>query len=908
MVKRGLHLLALVVVVMALSPGWAQAEADFPQVLAQVFFSGNLQALPLPVLAHWQSAVSAEIVLVIAPLADVQRTGLPFRVLDAEAQPGAYTLAHRRPERAAALRPGVLDIGRPLLVDGPRLLVRATQAQAEHLMPLGFELQALGDVPLILAPAPATTAAALTHDETLVEEILAQVLERTLHTSVSGLSGETAVTVGGTPYTIMTRYTNSGTPITKATQYAYEQLQALGLSVSYHLWSRSGYSNRNVIGVIPGTTHANEIVLITAHLDSVSDAPGENPAPGADDNASGSAAVLLAADILSRYDLDRTVRFVLFTGEEQGLLGSYEYATTVYNAGDNIVAVYNMDMLAWDDLGGPDLDLFTRTSSNPGYAGDMVIANTFTSIVNTYALDLTPHIRSTGMGSSDHYPFWQRGFPAILAIEDYMGGDFNDHYHTTNDRLQVFNMPYFVDFVKASMGTATRLAGVTRRYPFEITTLATPDPVTAGELFTYTVLLTNTARAATTGMVVRTTLPAGVTFLDASDGGSLEGDTVFWRNQTLTVGATLPLTVRMRVSCVPSGTLLAGGATQATALSWPVAATGAPVTATTTASMPGAAFSFPEPVIRDYPVAFANLSQNATAYLWDFGDGVTTTTTSPVHTYMTTGSVTAILTASNSCFSDTVAHRLAVGEYGVLLAPEVSERVVAPGASVTHTLWLTNTGTVTDSYTLSLSSGEWASMLGIHAAVTSTVGPLPPGAVMPLTVTVTAPLEAISGTVDSLTLSAVSLGDPRVPPASALAQLETRVQELLPSLEYDVLLAPEVSEAHVRPGASVTYTLWLTNTGTVTDTYTLSLSGGVWPSVLSAAEVGPLTPGAAMMITVAVTAPLTMLPGNQDTLLLTAVSQQDPQAQPASATAQLRTRTLWVTYLPLVLLDFPPLR
>lgn len=915
MVKRSLHLLALVVMVIALAPGSAQAEGTPSSVLAQVFFFGNLEALPLPVLAHWRSAVGPEITLVIAPLADLQRCGSPFRVLDAEAQLGAYYLAHRRMDRVGALQPDLLDIGRPLLVDGPRLLVRATQAQAEHLLPLGFELQALGDVPLTLAPAPVTTAAALAHDETLVGEILAQVLERTLHTSVSGLSGETAVTVGGAPYTIATRYTNSGTPITKATQYVYEQLQALGLSVTYHPWTRSGYSNRNVVGVITGTTHADEIVLITAHLDSVSnrDTPSNNPAPGADDNASGSVAVLLAANILSHYDLDRTVRFVLFTGEEQGLLGSYEYATTVYNAGDNIVAVYNMDMLAWDALYGPDLDLFTRSASSPGYAGDMAIANTFASIVNTYALDLIPNIRSTGMGSSDHYPFWQRGYPAILAIEDYTGGDFNTYYHRSTDRLQVFNMPYYVDFVKASMGTAARLAGVTRRYPFVITTLATPDalypaPVTAGELFTYTVLLTNTARSATTGMVVRTALPEGVTYLGASAGGGLEGNTVFWRGKTLATGATLPLTVQLRVGCVPSGTLLAGGATQATALSWPVAATGAPVTVTTTASMPEAAFSFSEPVIRALPVTFANLSQNAETYVWDFGDSMTTTVAAPVHTYTTTGIVTATLTASNSCFSDTVAHRMVVGDYGVLLAPELSERMVAPGASVTHTLWLTNTGTMTDTYTLNLSDGEWVSTrctqrLGIHAAVTSTVGPLPPGSAMPLTVTVTAPLEAISGSVDSLTLNAVSLGDPRVPPASALAQLETRVQEELPPPEYGVLLAPEVSEAQVAPGASVTYTLWLTNTGTVTDTYTLNLSGGVWTGVPSAAEVGPLAPGATVMVTVDVTVPLTALSGYEDVLLLTAVSQQDPQAQPVSATAQLRTRTLWVMYLPLLLCD-----
>ncbi len=887
MVKRSLYLLLLTAWVIALMPGLAHAEVAPPRVLAQVFFSGRLDALPLPVTAHWQSAVGVEVVLVIAPLADLQRTGLPFRVLDAEAQPGGYYLAHRRMDRASALQPGALNFGKALLVDGSRLLVRATQAQAEHLILLGFELQWLGDVPVTLFPASVTTAAALAHDESLVGEILAQVLERTLHTAVSGLSGESAVTIGGAPYTITTRYTNSGTPITKATQYAYEQLQALGLSVSYHPWTLSGYSNRNVIGVINGTTHADEIVLITAHLDSVSnrDTPSNNPAPGADDNASGSAAVLLAADILSRYNLDRTVRFVLFTGEEQGLLGAYAYAATVQAAGDNIVAVYNMDMLAWDALYGPDLDLFTRTASSPGYAADMAIANTFASIVSTYALDLTPNIRSTGMGSSDHYPFWQRGYSAILAIEDYTGGDFNTYYHRSTDRLQAFNMPYYVDFVKASMGTAARLGGVTRRYPFRITTTAAPDPMAAGELFTYTVLLTNTARSATTGIVVRTTLPADVTFLGASDGGSLEGEAVFWRSKTLAVGATLPLTIQMRAGCIPSGTLLAGGATRATALSWPVAATGAPVTVTVTAEMPEADFSFEEPVIREHPVIFTNLSQNATDYLWDFGDGVTTTVTAPTHGYMASGPVTPTLTASNSCFTDTVSRRLNVHDFDVSLAPALSERQVEPGATVIHTLWLTNTGTLTDTYTLGLTGGVWTATLSAP-----TVGPLAPGAAMIVTVTVAAPSEVISGTVDVATLEAISLGDPRTPPASATAELRTRAWQVPPPPEYGVSLAPALSEGVVRPGTSVTYTLWLTNTGTVTDTFELNLSGAAWTTTLSAPTVGPLAPGAAVLVTVTVAAPSEVISGTVDVATLEAVSLEDPRTPPVSATAELRTR------------------
>jgi len=95
------------------------------------------------------------------------------------------------------------------------------------------------------------------------------------------------------------------------------------LEASYHNWSRSGYTNRNLIGTLPGTARSNELVLVTAHLD---DMPGGARAPGADDNASGSVAVLTAAEVFTQFRFERTVRFILFTGEEQGLLGSAQYA------------------------------------------------------------------------------------------------------------------------------------------------------------------------------------------------------------------------------------------------------------------------------------------------------------------------------------------------------------------------------------------------------------------------------------------------------------------------------------------------------------------------------------------------------------------------------------------------------
>jgi hypothetical protein len=292
-----------------------------------------------------------------------------------------------------------------------------------------------------------------------ISAIMAQVDQDTLSAYVGGLSGVQPVTVGGASYTIRTRHTNSGTPIQKATQYVYEYMLAQpGMdSVSYQNWAAGGYSNRNVIGALTGSTSPDEIVLVTAHID---DMPGGATAPGADDNASGTAALMVAAHLLSQHTFERTIRFVFFTGEEQGLYGSAAYARTASNAGENIVAVLNMDMLAWEGDGDPIMRVHTRSASTG--AADLEIANLFVDVVDTYAVDLTPVITSYGMDASDHGSFWDYGFPAVCIIEDDGDednwGDFNPYYHTTSDTLNRFDMPYFTEMVTATVGSAAHLA------------------------------------------------------------------------------------------------------------------------------------------------------------------------------------------------------------------------------------------------------------------------------------------------------------------------------------------------------------------------------------------------------------------------------------------------------------------
>lgn len=242
----------------------------------------------------------------------------------------------------------------------------------------------------------------------------------------------------------------------KADTYMAEHLAQLGLNVTTHTWN----ANRppNVIAEKPGLNPNAGIVIISAHLDSTSGQP-TTLAPGADDDASGSVAVLLAAEILSHYNFDATLRFALFTGEEQGLHGSAAYAAMVQN--QDIHGVMHMDMTAWDAIGGPDMDVNSRST----IPNDTALANLFLDVVSAYQLPLTPVRYDNGITASDHASFWNYNIPAILAIENYTADpgiprDFHAYYHTINDRVQYYNNAYYRAMSQASLATFAHMAGL----------------------------------------------------------------------------------------------------------------------------------------------------------------------------------------------------------------------------------------------------------------------------------------------------------------------------------------------------------------------------------------------------------------------------------------------------------------
>jgi PKD repeat protein len=406
-----------------------------------------------------------------AEQAILSQAGLAFRVLDPDITPllegrsqeriyVAYPLvAPPIPDWAESVPADGVPISQPnwsaygqvLLDAGSVVVLRLDPVGAAGLAQAGVDAQPIALVPRQLGSGTEGTLPAVITPDPLVQAMMDQIVTGTLRQYDGDLSGEWPALIGGEPFTITTRNTSSGLPIRKATEYVGEHLENLGLDVEYQAWST--ITNPNVIGEIPGLVHPERIWIISAHLDDTSQTPYQY-APGADDNASGSVGVLAAADILSQYRWGCTLRFALFTGEEQGLLGSKAYAHRARLRGEDIAGVINMDMIAWNTPGSdPGIDIHAKATLTP----TLVLAEVYSDVIATYNLDLIPEIYASGMGGSDHAQFWIHNYPAILAIED--GGDFNPYYHTTDDQLEYLDLPYFADLTRASLGTLVHLSG-----------------------------------------------------------------------------------------------------------------------------------------------------------------------------------------------------------------------------------------------------------------------------------------------------------------------------------------------------------------------------------------------------------------------------------------------------------------
>lgn len=200
----------------------------------------------------------------------------------------------------------------------------------------------------------------------------------------------------------------------------------------------------NVVGTLAGTDPEAGYYIVCAHYDAtgVRSAGGwdwvSDPAPGADDNASGVALVLESARLLGRQRFPWSIRFIAWSGEELGLLGSQAYADQAAARDDKILGVLNLDMIGFNDL-AQRLELVT----NPG---SRWLVDEMGAVAERYQIGLDIDVLEDGGARlSDHAPFWARGYDAVLAIENYLPTDsmtygvregvyrINSQYHSVVD-------------------------------------------------------------------------------------------------------------------------------------------------------------------------------------------------------------------------------------------------------------------------------------------------------------------------------------------------------------------------------------------------------------------------------------------------------------------------------------------
>ncbi len=197
------------------------------------------------------------------------------------------------------------------------------------------------------------------------------------------------------------------------------------VSVSFftHSWLQP-----SVIATIRGTTLPNEVVVLGGHLDSINGSGSSYAAPGADDDASGIAALteVLRVAVAKGYRPARTVKLMGYAAEEVGLKGSGAIAAQHKASAINVVGVLQLDMINYR---GSSYDI-VMVSDYTNASQNTFIRN----LITQYLPGVTATSTTCGYGCSDHASWHNQGYPASIPFEALMGQD-NPYIHTTNDTL-----------------------------------------------------------------------------------------------------------------------------------------------------------------------------------------------------------------------------------------------------------------------------------------------------------------------------------------------------------------------------------------------------------------------------------------------------------------------------------------
>ncbi|MFN3565020.1 MAG: M20/M25/M40 family metallo-hydrolase [Burkholderiaceae bacterium] len=255
-----------------------------------------------------------------------------------------------------------------------------------------------------------------------------------------------------------------------AEAYIAGELTAAGYEVARQTYVAAGVASSNLEATLPGGARKSEIVLAGAHYDTV---PGS---PGADDNASGVAALVEIARALRDARCERTVKLVAFVNEEPpffywGEMGSRVYARAARARGDDIRVMLSLEMLGcYSDAPGsqrypPPLGLFYPRAGNfIGFVSNLRSRRALREVVRAFKAASDFPVESLaspalvpGVSWSDQLSFWRAGYRAVMVTDTAFYR--YPHYHRTTDTPEKLDYARMARVVEGLAGALRMLAG-----------------------------------------------------------------------------------------------------------------------------------------------------------------------------------------------------------------------------------------------------------------------------------------------------------------------------------------------------------------------------------------------------------------------------------------------------------------
>ena len=223
---------------------------------------------------------------------------------------------------------------------------------------------------------------------------------------------------------------DSKTNLAVALHYASDLLKSYSYAISREPTDKEHGSN--LIATRTGSLYPQRMLEIGAHIDNVLRADGKGTS-GASDNASGVATLLEIARVMKDYQPRYTWRFVIFVGEEEGLIGSKRHVANILEHNESVRLALILDATAWSEIAPQYMNCLW---ANPKLPASETLAESFDLVRQRYNLPINWRHCDNGSGNfgvSDHISYWEAGIPAVLSIGGvpYMDPD----YHRCSDTM-----------------------------------------------------------------------------------------------------------------------------------------------------------------------------------------------------------------------------------------------------------------------------------------------------------------------------------------------------------------------------------------------------------------------------------------------------------------------------------------